>query len=176
MKTRAVAAQVTIDSPVDALVVSATSHGVCGVQFAGDAKLEMHLHESQFSASECDLARAHVARAVSQLSEYFEGERTTFDMAYDLVGTEFQRLAWHALADIPFGGTASYKEQAMWIGRPTATRAVGAANGRNPVVIVLPCHRVVGADGSLTGFGGGIERKEWLLRHEKLISENGSHY
>ena len=168
MKNRVVAAQATIDSPVDALVISATSRGVSGVQFIGDKKLTMHLDASQFSVHECEAAHAFVARAVSQLCEYFAGERTSFDLEYDLVGTEFQLQAWNALARIPFGGTVSYKEQATLIGRPTATRAVGAANGQNPVAIVLPCHRVVGANGAMTGFGGGIERKEWLLRHESV--------
>lgn len=166
MKTRVVAAQITLDSPVDALVISATPQGVCGVQFAGDKKLEMLLDEKQFSTSECETAHTFVSRVVQQLCEYFAGERTTFDLAYDLRGTEFQLQAWNALAQIPFGSTMSYKEQATLIGRPTATRAVGAANGQNPVAIVLPCHRVVGANGAMTGFGGGIERKEWLLRHE----------
>jgi len=158
------------------LVVSATPTGIAGVQFAGDTKLEMHVDESCYTKSECDVAAQLIARAAKQLDEYFAGQRTVFDLAYDLVGTEFQLQAWHALAQIPFGQTVSYKQQATWMARPTATRAVGAANGRNPVAIVLPCHRVVGANGSMTGFGGGIERKEWLLRHEKIKSNNGSHY
>jgi methylated-DNA-[protein]-cysteine S-methyltransferase len=85
----------------------------------------------------------------------------------DLQGTEFQVAAWNALADIPYGHTASYGQQAVSIGRPKAVRAIGGANGRNPVAIVLPCHRIVGADGSLTGFGGGIAVKKWLLDHEQ---------
>jgi methylated-DNA-[protein]-cysteine S-methyltransferase len=87
-------------------------------------------------------------------------------VSLDLVGTPFQLRAWRALADIPYGTTVSYAEQAGRIGHPTAVRAVGAANGRNPVAIVLPCHRIVGSDGSLTGFGGGLERKRHLLEHE----------
>jgi methylated-DNA-[protein]-cysteine S-methyltransferase len=110
---------------------------------------------------------AVLADAVSQLDEYFAGHRTTFDLPLDLAGTEFQVQAWRALADVPFGTTVTYGEQARRLGRPTAFRAVGAANGRNPVPIVLPCHRVVGADGSLTGFGGGLDTKRWLLDHEQ---------
>jgi methylated-DNA-[protein]-cysteine S-methyltransferase len=109
---------------------------------------------------------AVVAAAARQLEEYFTGERTAFDLPLDLRGTPFQRTAWLALAEIPFGETVSYAEQARRLGRPSAVRAVGAANGRNPLPIVLPCHRVVGSDGSLTGFGGGLEVKRALLEHE----------
>ena len=176
MQTRRVAAQVTIDSPVGDLVVSSTPVGIAGVQFAGDTKLELRVDESTFTQGDRAVAIQLIVSASSQLGEYFAGQRRAFDLVYDLVGTEFQLQAWKALARIPFGETVSYKQQAIWVARPTATRAVGAANGRNPVAIVLPCHRVVGANGSLTGFGGGIERKEWLLRHERGQNENGSHY
>jgi methylated-DNA-[protein]-cysteine S-methyltransferase len=104
--------------------------------------------------------------AAQQMSDYFAGTRTTFSVPLDLVGTPFQLRAWHALAEIPFGTTVSYADQASRIGHPTAIRAVGAANGRNPVAIFLPCHRIIGSDGSLTGFGGGLERKRYLLEHE----------
>lgn len=104
--------------------------------------------------------------AARQLAGYFAGERASFDVPLDLVGTPFQLAAWHALADIPYGTTLTYAEQAARLGRPTAVRAVGAANGRNPVPIVLPCHRLVGSDGSLRGFGGGLELKRRLLDHE----------
>lgn len=166
MKIRLVAAQVTIDSPVGELVVSATPVGIAGVQFAGDTKLEMHVDENCCTETDRIAATKLITSAVRQLDEYFAGQRKVFDLVYDLVGTEFQLQAWNALARIPFGETVSYKQQAIWVARPTATRAVGAANGRNPVAIVLPCHRVIGANGSMTGFGGGIERKEWLLQHE----------
>ena len=101
--------------------------------------------------------------AHSQLAEYFSGERTSFSLDLDPKGTEFQVAVWRALAEIPYGVTVSYRDVAEQIGRPTATRAVGAANGQNPLPIVLPCHRVVGADGSLTGFGGGLDIKRFLL-------------
>jgi methylated-DNA-[protein]-cysteine S-methyltransferase len=106
--------------------------------------------------------------AAEQLDEYFAGSRTTFDVPLDLHGTPFQLAAWRALAEIPYGATRTYSEQAARVGRPTAVRAIGAANGRNPVSIVLPCHRVIGSDGSLTGFGGGLEAKEWLLAFESV--------
>jgi methylated-DNA-[protein]-cysteine S-methyltransferase len=104
--------------------------------------------------------------AARQLAAYFAGERTSFDMPLDLHGTEFQRRVWQALLAIPFGETTSYGEIARRIGAPSAVRAVGGAVGRNPISIVVPCHRVVGSNGSLTGFGGGLDRKRWLLSHE----------
>ena len=104
--------------------------------------------------------------AVEQLDEYFAGKRTEFDLPLDPVGTEFQQRAWAALRRIPFGETRTYGQQAQIIGSPSAVRAVGSANGRNPISIIVPCHRVVGADGSLTGFGGGLDAKRFLLDHE----------
>ena len=108
-------------------------------------------------------------QTTQQLDEYFGGSRTGFDVPLDLKGTRFQLAAWRSLADIPFGATTSYGRQAAALGIPTAARALGAANGANPVCIVLPCHRVIGADGSLTGFGGGLPTKQWLLDHEARV-------
>ncbi|MEN1972130.1 methylated-DNA--[protein]-cysteine S-methyltransferase [Luteimonas sp. MJ204] len=107
--------------------------------------------------------------AQRQLGEYFAGKRMHFDLPLSPHGTEFQRAVWTTLAEIPYGGTWSYRDLAHRIGRPTATRAVGAANGRNPLPIVLPCHRVIGADGSLTGFGGGLPTKQFLLKLEGAL-------
>lgn len=104
--------------------------------------------------------------AREQLAEYFAGERHTFDLPLAFEGSPFQRDVWGALREIPFGETWSYAQLAERIGRPRAVRAVGAANGRNPISIVVPCHRVIGANGSLVGYGGGLARKEWLLAHE----------
>ena len=118
---------------------------------------------------ERDESHPVVSRALAQLGEYLSGERTEFDLPLVLEGTEFQVAAWRALARVAYGRTASYATQAASIGRPTATRAVGAANGRNPVAIFLPCHRIVGSDGSLTGFAGGLETKRWLLAHEEAV-------
>ncbi|MBU8821260.1 methylated-DNA--[protein]-cysteine S-methyltransferase [Mycolicibacterium goodii] len=105
--------------------------------------------------------------AVAQLAEYFAGERTEFDLSLDMVGTRFQRSVWNALLEIPYGETCSYGEIARKIGSPGAFRAVGLANGHNPIGIIVPCHRVIGANGSLTGYGGGLERKRLLLELEK---------
>ncbi|HZO17984.1 MAG TPA: methylated-DNA--[protein]-cysteine S-methyltransferase [Gemmatimonadaceae bacterium] len=104
--------------------------------------------------------------ARAQLEAYFDARLTRFDLPLDPHGTEFQRRVWDALREIPYAETISYAELARRVGNPKAMRAVGAANGRNPLMIVVPCHRVIGADGSLTGFGAGIERKRWLLDHE----------
>lgn len=108
-------------------------------------------------------------RTTTQLDEYFGGTRTRFDIPLDLEGTRFQLAAWRSLADIPFGATTTYGQQAAALGIPTAARAIGMANGANPVCIVLPCHRVIGANGSLTGFGGGLHVKRWLLDHEAFV-------
>jgi methylated-DNA-[protein]-cysteine S-methyltransferase len=116
----------------------------------------------------CDPAAGPLSEVARQLEEYFTGRRRVFDLPIRMEGTEFQRRAWRMLMEIPYGQTRSYGEQAKRIGNPNASRAVGLANGRNPIPIVVPCHRVIGADGSLTGFGGGIERKRWLLAHEGL--------
>lgn len=107
-----------------------------------------------------------LSRAAKQLTEYFAGEREAFDLPLAPRGTDFQRDVWKALERIPFGKTVSYAHIAKQIGRPAAVRAVGAANGSNPISLIIPCHRVIGADGSLTGYGGGLPRKRWLLAHE----------
>jgi len=112
---------------------------------------------------------AMFAAAVAQLDEYFAGRRTGFDLPLAPAGTGFQQRVWHALCEIPYGDTTSYGALARQLGSPDASRAVGLANGRNPIAIVIPCHRVIGADGSLTGYGGGLDRKRWLLDHEREV-------
>jgi methylated-DNA-[protein]-cysteine S-methyltransferase len=107
--------------------------------------------------------------ARKQLAEYFAGERDDFDLPLEMNGTDFQRAVWKALTKIPFGETRTYAQIAKAIGRPNAVRAVGAANGANPICVIVPCHRVIGSDGSLTGFGGGLPRKKWLLAHETRL-------
>ncbi|MSO14834.1 MAG: methylated-DNA--[protein]-cysteine S-methyltransferase [Ilumatobacteraceae bacterium] len=139
--------------------------GIRYVMFSNDAHRKplerLHISDTDIHDSVHD--------AVTQLQEYFRGVRCEFELPLDLQGTEFQIDAWSALAKVPYGLTASYGQQAASIGRPRAVRAIGGANGRNPVAIVLPCHRIVGADGSLTGFGGGIAVKKWLLDHEQSM-------
>jgi methylated-DNA-[protein]-cysteine S-methyltransferase len=116
-------------------------------------------------------AREPFASAVEQLEQYFAGERAEFDLELDMRGTDFQRNVWDALLTIPYGETRSYGQIAKQIDRPDRARAVGAANGSNPISIIVPCHRVIGSDGSLTGYGGGLDRKRWLLEHEAGVGQ-----
>jgi methylated-DNA-[protein]-cysteine S-methyltransferase len=120
-----------------------------------------------------DNADAHLDCAQAQLVEYFAGTRQEFDLVLDPAGTDFQLRAWTALRTIPYGRTISYGQQAAQLGDPAAARAVGVANGRNPLSIVVPCHRVIGASGALTGFAGGLDTKAWLLAHEQAILAAG---
>jgi methylated-DNA-[protein]-cysteine S-methyltransferase len=146
-----------IDSPIGLLGLVATTEGLAGVRF------HAHGFPSEGSSAVLDAA-------AEQLESYFAGQLTTFDLPLDLHGSEFQRRCWLALATIPYGQTVSYGEQARRLGfGPEKARAVGAANGQNPLPLVLPCHRVIGADGSLTGFGGGLETKRFLLEHEGAL-------
>jgi methylated-DNA-[protein]-cysteine S-methyltransferase len=163
-------ARARLQVPFGELTVVASDKGVRYITFENDAHPKSYQNMSVMD----DASHPVVARTVAQLHEYIKGTRRTFDVPLDLVGTEFQVQAWSALAKVPYGTTASYAQQAASIGRPKATRAIGAANGRNPVVVVLPCHRIVGADGSLTGFGGGLPVKKWLLDHEATVVTNGT--
>jgi methylated-DNA-[protein]-cysteine S-methyltransferase len=160
-------ARARLQVPFGELTVVASDKGVRYITFENDAHPKSYQNMSVID----DASHPVVARTVAQLHEYIKGTRRTFDVPLDLVGTEFQVQAWSALAKVPYGTTASYAQQAASIGRPKATRAIGAANGRNPVVVVLPCHRIVGADGSLTGFGGGLPVKKWLLDHEANVAQ-----
>jgi methylated-DNA-[protein]-cysteine S-methyltransferase len=114
------------------------------------------------------------ADVAHQLHDYFDGARTRFDLRVHLAGSPFERCVWQALRDVPFGQTISYAELAKRIGQPRAARAVGAANARNPISVIVPCHRVIGADGALTGYGWGTARKAWLLDHERRVSEGAA--
>jgi methylated-DNA-[protein]-cysteine S-methyltransferase len=153
-----------LDSPIGELLLTGDGKFVTGIW--------MQSHRSEWKRTKT-LRRddGAFAEARKQLTEYFNGKRADFDFLLAPEGTSFQRKVWNALCDIPYGETISYGELARRIGQPTAARAVGLANGSNPLPIVVPCHRVIGADGSLTGFGGGIERKRWLLAHEKSHSK-----
>jgi len=113
-----------------------------------------------------------LSACLQQLEQYFAGQRQTFSLKLAPAGTPFQRAVWARLAEIPFGATITYGQLAAQLGRPTAYRAVGNANGKNPMAIILPCHRVIGSDGGLTGYGGGLWRKQWLLAHEASVSNS----
>ena len=155
----------TIESPVGTLLLVASDAGLRALLWPGWAD---RVPVGEVDGGEHDPAGV-LDEAVVQLHEYFAGTRTAFDLPLDPVGSPFQRSAWDALLEIPFGETVSYGEQARRLGDIRKSRAVGAANGRNPISIIVPCHRVVGANGSLTGFGGGIANKAWLLDHERRV-------
>lgn len=143
-----------IDSPVGRLLLTSDDAGLCGLTRTEDA----------VTAAPTD---ALLCAAVRQLDEYFSGTRRAFDLPLHLTGTPFRQKCWAALCGIPYGETRTYAQQALAIGQPKAVRAVGSANHHNPIWIIVPCHRVIGADGSLTGYGGGLDMKAWLLRHEQ---------
>lgn len=157
----------TMQTPVGELTLVASGEGLRAVLWPGE-----HLDPVPKGERAGDDPRAGeiLVDAVRQLEEYFAGTRQEFDLPLDPHGTEFQLRAWEVLRTIPYGRTITYGEQARRLGDVRKSRAVGAANGRNPLSIVVPCHRVVGADGSLTGFAAGVETKAWLLRHEQGIS------
>lgn len=148
------------DTPIGALTLAGDAQGVAHILF------EQNRHDAKGRA-QWEYNPATVREAREQLLQYLQGERSGFDLVLAPRGTPFQLRVWHALSAIPFGQTWSYLQLATMLGQPSATRAVGAANGRNPLPIVLPCHRVIGRDGSLTGFGGGLETKAALLRLEQ---------
>ena len=153
-----------VDSPVGPLFVAADDAGLRAIEF----RENRHPVKDKDDWSEGDNAVLRDARR--QLGEYFAGTRNAFDLPLSPRGTDFQRNVWNTLASIPYGQTISYAQLAQRIGKPSAMRAVGAANGRNPLPIVLPCHRVIGADGSLTGFGGGLPTKQFLLQLEGALA------
>ncbi|HEX5188137.1 MAG TPA: methylated-DNA--[protein]-cysteine S-methyltransferase [Streptosporangiaceae bacterium] len=156
-----------INSPIGPLTLIAEDGKLAGVH------MEITRYEPDDGALGTAVAvggEPVLAAAACQLGAYFDGELIDFDLPLTMEGSAFQRTVWAALRDIPYGETISYGELARRIGQPSASRAVGLANGRNPVSIVVPCHRVIGADGSLTGYGGGMDRKRFLLALEQRVS------
>lgn len=143
-------------SPVGLIELGATPTALVTLYF---------VEEPRYTSSASPL----LATVSQQLAEYFAGTRRTFALPLDFVGTVFQRQVWQQLLCVPYGQTLSYQEIANALGNPKAVRAVGAANGQNPISIIAPCHRIIGSNGNLTGYGGGLWRKEWLLRHEGYL-------
>ena len=151
----------TVASPVGELTLIATDAGLSALLWPNDDPKRVHVGERVAAPEHPILVRAEL-----ELRAYFAGERTSFTVPLDAAGTEFQKKAWAALLTIPYGETRSYGELARQIGNPKASRAVGAANGRNPISIIVPCHRAIASDGALTGFAGGLETKRHLLALE----------
>jgi methylated-DNA-[protein]-cysteine S-methyltransferase len=162
----------TVPSPVGELLLTVEEAGLTGIHFEGGrgrTEPDSGWQRAGDAAPGAALHAMHLARA--QLAAYFAGDLTIFTLPLAARGTPFQQRVWAALRELPYGETISYIDLARRLGDERAVRAVGGANGRNPLPIVVPCHRVIGADGSLTGFGGGIERKRWLLRHEGALTD-----
>ncbi|MCX8056892.1 MAG: methylated-DNA--[protein]-cysteine S-methyltransferase [Ignavibacteria bacterium] len=146
-------------SPIGVIEIVANQKGITRIDFVNNKSKRKSDEPSNEILDEC----------VKQLDEYFKGQRKTFNLNLNLIGTEFQKRVWQELLKIPFGKTLSYRDVANRIKNPKAVRAVGQAIGKNPISIVVPCHRVIGSDGSLTGYASGLKRKEWLLKHEGIL-------
>jgi methylated-DNA-[protein]-cysteine S-methyltransferase len=153
----------TITTPIGTLRAIASDKGLRALILDdGDEFRRVRIDPGDVAGSDSPI----LDQAMTELREYFAGDRTQFTLPLDPAGTDFQKTVWSSLSRIPSGSTSSYAEQAAAIGRPSAVRAVASANGRNPLAVIVPCHRVIGADGSLTGFAWGLDAKQWLLRHE----------
>ena len=147
-----------IQTPLGIAEITGDENGISVISIANDGKIS-------------DIIPTALQEAVTQLQEYFEEKRTDFDFKMNPKGTEFQQKVWQALLEIPFGKTCSYMDLSKKLGDVKAIRAVASANGKNPLWIVVPCHRVIGTDGSLTGYAGGLWRKKWLLEHENPTNQ-----
>jgi O-6-methylguanine DNA methyltransferase len=153
-----------LKTPIGLLMVRADHQAIREISFQDDLK---KTDQSPSSPRPKKGFPPHLIACLTQLREYFKGRRKKFDLPLNLIGTAFQKRVWSHLQKVPYGKTRSYQELAVAIGQSNASRAVGGANHRNPVVIVVPCHRIIGADGALTGYGGGLWRKQWLLEFER---------
>jgi AraC family transcriptional regulator of adaptative response/methylated-DNA-[protein]-cysteine methyltransferase len=162
----------TIETPLGKMAAAATKEGICFLEFSDRQTLETEFNNlaRTFNTTVKPGGSKHLRALKKQLKEYFKGTRKEFSLPIVTPGTEFQQAAWDVLRKIPYGTTISYLEQAKLINNPQALRAVANANGSNRIVIIIPCHRVIGSDGSLIGYGGGLERKKWLIDHEKKYS------
>lgn len=154
-----------IETPLERVLLTSDGQFLTGLYLANQKHFPAQT-ECWTEAPQLDL----FIQTQQQLAEYFAHDRQHFDLPLEPQGTEFQKQVWQHLCNIPFGETISYGMLAQRIGQPTASRAVGAANGRNPIAIVIPCHRVIAGNGKLTGYAGGVDRKQWLLQHEQQVS------
>ena len=153
---------ITVNTPLGVALITGNDKGISKVSISKTSDVEL---------SNSDTIPQHFQETVSQLDAYFEGKRASFDLQITPEGTDFQQKVWKELTKIPFGETRSYMDIAKKLGNPKAIRAVAAANGKNPLWIIIPCHRVIGSDGSLTGYAGGLWRKKWLLEHESPVKQ-----
>lgn len=161
-----------IDTPLGLMVAGAVEEGICLLEFT-DRRMLNTEYKDLVRLLKTDIQEGenkHIKTVRRQLSEYFEGKRKEFTVPLVTPGTGFQQTVWKELQKIPFGSTRSYQEQAVAVNKPDAVRAVANANGMNRISIIIPCHRVIGSDGHLTGYGGGLKRKRWLLDHENKYS------
>ncbi|MEZ4744340.1 MAG: methylated-DNA--[protein]-cysteine S-methyltransferase [Bdellovibrionota bacterium] len=163
-----------ITAKLGPMFIASTENGICLLEFTDRKMLETELRDLQnrLNAVIVPGSNDYIKQAKSELNEYFEGLRKKFKVSLDLVGTDFQKKVWTNLMNIPYGETRSYQQQAALLGNPKSVRAVANANGMNKIAIIIPCHRVIGSDGSLTGYSGGLPRKKWLLKLEKKKKEN----
>ncbi|MCF1428152.1 MAG: methylated-DNA--[protein]-cysteine S-methyltransferase [Shewanella sp.] len=159
-------------TPLGPMFACASAQGLCLLEFVDRRMLQMEFRDLQRRLKICIVAGENefIHQAKTQIAEYLAGSRTRFDIALHTPGTEFQNRVWQALRQIDFGNTVSYQQQAEKLGNPKAIRAVATANSMNRVAIIIPCHRVIGKDGKLVGYAGGLERKRWLLQHEARIT------
>jgi len=160
---------VRFTSPVGPMFACASKKGLCLLEFTDRRMLETEFKDlrKRLNAVILPGENSHLDLVQVEMKEYFDGKRKTFTVPLDTPGTEFRQSVWNTLQDIPYGETRSYKEQAVALGNPNAVRAVASANGHNRIAVIIPCHRVIGSDGSLTGYGGGLHRKKWLLDMER---------
>ena len=172
MKHKNVISVSTFKTPLGCMFACATKKGVSQLQFTNSKTPESMFKDlaKRLDAVILSEKNPFLIQIEEEILEYFDGTRKDFSIPLDIPGTEFQKAVWEMLKGIPYGETRSYKQQAHLLGKPEAIRAVASANGMNKVAIVIPCHRVIGADGSLTGYAGGLAKKRWLLDHEKKHS------
>lgn len=161
-----------IETPLGTMTAAATDEGICLLEFSDRNTLPAEYHELEKLLNQKfeEGDNQNISMLEEQLKEYFNGLRKEFDINMITPGTDFQKSVWRELCNIPYGSTRSYTEQSEALGKPLAIRAIANANGMNRIAIVIPCHRVIGANGSLVGYGGGLRRKQWLLDHEKKYS------
>ncbi|MCR6106026.1 methylated-DNA--[protein]-cysteine S-methyltransferase [Salipaludibacillus agaradhaerens] len=173
MTLRPLIAASEISTPIGPISLATSEKGICFVEFGSlqttrpifITRLKRHHIVAEVREDSGPL----IETAEKQISDYFTGVRKRFDLPLDLFGTAFQKLVWHEVEKIPYGSTASYKQIAINIGAPRAVRAIGGANNKNPIPIIIPCHRVIGSNGAMVGYGGGLDKKEALLKHEGAL-------